>query len=442
MATRHRSTAEQARLIAEQADAFLSKSKKEDMNRRLPPNRLTPAQISEQTDVFLSKTMPSPQLTPAQISRQADAFLNGNKIPPQRLTPAQQMAATDRRRSQLEQQGWAAANSDMTTPQHTAEAISKYEAMEHARRQAEERAMRDEEEWHQEEMRLQEMEDQRRQLREAAEEADEQREQEEWEAEQRVRALVLEAKSDSGAGTADDSLDWSEEAANVAAAAARAAGTPSAAEVERAAEVAAVAAAVAELLQRDANKRCFDCEAALRAATPLLGPAPSTPPPPLPSPPPPPPADAALEAIVCSDSKCDDVDAADGALAPSLWCSTSHGLLLCEACARVHMSLGTSTSRVRPHDASLALTELDVCFAGGNEAFGTYLAEEVGVPRHVWLALPLDARYTTPAAALYPRRLQAFMTGDEALPSIADLAPPPKKAPLREVVDVSLEVEV
>ena len=59
--------------------------------------------------------------------------------------------------------------------------------------------------------------------------------------------------------------------------------------------------------------------------------------------------------------------------------------------------------------------------SGGAQAFAQWLAEEAGVPRHVWLALPIDARYTTPAAELYQRRLKAFMSGDDALPT--DLRP-------------------
>ena len=84
---------------------------------------------------------------------------------------------------------------------------------------------------------------------------------------------------------------------------------------------------------------------------------------------------------------------------PSLhgvWWSLTHGTLLCKDCAEVHLSLGTQTSVVRCAEAHEAPSEsdLDVLFAGGNHSFGSFLAEDgVGVPRRVWLALPIDARY-------------------------------------------------
>ena len=297
-------------------------------------------------------------------------------------------------REEVEQAHWAAANASSRTPQDTSEAISKMEAMELARRQAEQQAKRDEEEWRKEELNLQEQEDTRRMKRQAEEEEDWEEEVKEWEAEKRVLALVLDARSAAPAGfhpsldPADPPLDG----ATVAGA------SPSfAAGVQRTEEAAAAVEAVTELLRCGANRLCFDCEAELCLPSAVA---------------PPPRARA-------SDSAGAGEDADEGgedAHRASLWLCTSHGLLLCEACARVHRSLDKDVSRLRAYDSTLLLTELDTCFAGGNDAFAAYLAEEVGVPRHVWLALPLDARYTTPAAQLYQRRLRAFMRGEE-LPS-------------------------
>jgi hypothetical protein len=264
--------------------------------------------------------------------------------------------------------------------------------MELARRRAEEWAKHDEDEWHQEEMRLQEEEETRRAAREAAEEAEEERVAEQWEAEKRVLALVLDA---SGSAATELATEWG--TASVAAAAAAAAYGPSASapEVERAAEAAAVSEAVAELLERHANVLCFDCEAPLH-------------PPKQPSARP---SDAeAAEAVAAApaaapaedapsgrDGVDEEADATTDPAAPeSLWVSTSHGLLLCGACAAVHRTLGESLSCVRAHDAALPVTALDGCFAGGNEAFATYLAEEV---RCCW-AMRVPCAYASCARAV------------------------------------------
>lgn len=51
---------------------------------------------------------------------------------------------------------------------------------------------------------------------------------------------------------------------------------------------------------------------------------------------------------------------------------------------------------------------------GGNEAFAAFLADPArGVPRHVWMALPLQTRYFTPAADLYRRRMRAALGSEE-----------------------------
>jgi hypothetical protein len=126
--------------------------------------------------------------------------------------------------------------------------------------------------------------------------------------------------------------------------------------------------------------------------------------------------------------------------AAGLWWSVSHGTLLCAACAAAHRDeLEPQVSRVRPADGSATsaamLPELDALFAGGNCAFTEFLAsEQIGVARHVWLALPLGARYHTPAADLYRRRLHALIIGEAELP--ADLrrviVPPPREALQRD----------
>ena len=56
----------------------------------------------------------------------------------------------------------------------------------------------------------------------------------------------------------------------------------------------------------------------------------------------------------------------------------------------------------------------------------------IGVPRHVWLALPLELRYHTPAADLYRRQLWALLRGgmaEDALPSDLRRVQPPGAPP-------------
>ena len=56
---------------------------------------------------------------------------------------------------------------------------------------------------------------------------------------------------------------------------------------------------------------------------------------------------------------------------------------------------------------------------GGNARFRAFLeSDEQSVPRHVWLALPVDLRYHTPAADLYRRQLRAETDGAEVPTSL------------------------
>mmetsp|Transcript_6541 Transcript_6541/g.16919 ORF Transcript_6541/g.16919 Transcript_6541/m.16919 type:complete len:380 (-) Transcript_6541:261-1400(-) len=138
----------------------------------------------------------------------------------------------------------------------------------------------------------------------------------------------------------------------------------------------------ADLLALEGNSNCFDCDASLTD---------------------------------------EDGDEASGGTVSNLWWSLTHGTILCEACAQIHRTLDASTSAVRPADMVTPAAEepeLDMVYAGGNEAFAAFLAEEgVGVSRRVWLALPLAVRYETPAAELYRRRLCALVDGNSSLPT-------------------------
>ena len=142
------------------------------------------------------------------------------------------------------------------------------------------------------------------------------------------------------------------------------------------------AATLTELLGIDGNDICFDCDAPLTSGASGVGP-----------------EAARMEA----------------------WWSATHGTLLCADCARVHRGLQPRFSRVLPVEgieSHLLSPELDVLYAGGNRNFAYFLDEEsVGVPRHVWLAMPIDARYLTPAAGLYQRRLCALVDGQSVLPT-------------------------
>lgn len=111
-------------------------------------------------------------------------------------------------------------------------------------------------------------------------------------------------------------------------------------------------------------------------------------------------------------------EGAEGAIGPRFGyarsrdlCSLAYGVFVCEECARAHALLeGEATSALRRVE-ELAEEELAVVVGvGGNARFAAFLADaEIGVSRRVWLALPLETRYHTPAADLWRRRLQAAL---------------------------------
>ena len=255
------------------------------------------------------------------------------------------------------------------------EAITRVEAMELARLAAEARARADEEEWSEEEQRLQEEEAWRREARAAREEEDEER--------REAERLRLEERVELNDDHHPDGDDDGEETSMLL--------PPS-------------TSVYAELLEIEGNARCFDCDAGLSAATELD----------------------------------DETQDGNGGTTCRLWWSATHGTLLCASCARVHQTLATTVSRVRPADAdeaelSTMSPELDVLYAGGNRAFAAFLSEEaIGVPRHVWLALPLTTRYHTPAADLYRRRLCALVEGASTLPTDLHRVLPPRAGGMQE----------
>ena len=304
----------------------------------------------------------------------------------------------------IERVAWAVANADSSVSiGQQMEAISRLEAMEHAKQMAEAKAAADEAEWQEEEQRIAKEEELRRSAREASEWEEENRKDDLWDAEQRVRRLVLEADpSSSAVGVGADELP-----------------TEPLVDGDD-----AVAEALAELLEsprrETSNAKCFDCEQMLVAE-----------------------GAASSEVEGHSESGGEFGDA----VTSCIWVSVSHGVLLCDKCGRAHAALDPGRSCVRCHcrqqDQSsgppLELSDLDAVFAGGHAAFATFLAEEMGVPRRVWLALPIDARYETPASELYARRLDAFMNG-APLPS--DLNVPPRGASGGSPTAVRMERDV
>ena len=121
------------------------------------------------------------------------------------------------------------------------------------------------------------------------------------------------------------------------------------------------------------------------------------------------PAEGAPQSAAVDNVHCFDCDARLGSEPP--WVSVSYGIHLCLQCAGVHRSLGVHVSFVRSLGLdTLTARERRALALGGNSAFATFLADPArGVARRVWLALPLQTRYFTPAADLYRRQLKAAL---------------------------------
>mmetsp|Transcript_57535 Transcript_57535/g.136864 ORF Transcript_57535/g.136864 Transcript_57535/m.136864 type:complete len:233 (-) Transcript_57535:23-721(-) len=108
------------------------------------------------------------------------------------------------------------------------------------------------------------------------------------------------------------------------------------------------------------------------------------------------------------------------------WASLTHGTVICIACAGIHRSLGVHISFVRSLLLdTLSEKEVDLLMSSGNARFEQFLAsEDHGVPRTVWLEVPLATRYFTPVADLYRRRLRAEQTEEDAPEELKPIKPP------------------
>eukprot|EP00434_Breviolum_minutum_P020799 symbB.v1.2.018347.t1/scaffold1457.1/size117646/5 len=123
------------------------------------------------------------------------------------------------------------------------------------------------------------------------------------------------------------------------------------------------------------------------------------------------------------NSSCFDCDAPCSA---DPWVSLSYGIVVCIQCAGSHRSFGVHVSKVK----SLKLDTLKpaewqlLIDAGGNDSFQAFLQDSQNVSRKVWLSLPMDTRYHTPAADLYRRRLLAIRARSLSgpMPSVASCA--------------------
>ena len=117
---------------------------------------------------------------------------------------------------------------------------------------------------------------------------------------------------------------------------------------------------------------------------------------------------------VCDSTVCFDCDAELTTAQP--WVSVSYGISLCLECAGHHRSIGVHLSFVRSLELDvLTARETRSLVLGGNASFSVFLADpQRGVPRHVWLALPLRERYVSAAAVLYRQQLAASLDAEEA----------------------------
>eukprot|EP00927_Polykrikos_kofoidii_P080872 TRINITY_DN77873_c0_g1_i1.p1 TRINITY_DN77873_c0_g1~~TRINITY_DN77873_c0_g1_i1.p1 ORF type:complete len:250 (-),score=31.59 TRINITY_DN77873_c0_g1_i1:13-762(-) len=120
----------------------------------------------------------------------------------------------------------------------------------------------------------------------------------------------------------------------------------------------------------------------------------------------------------------------DASCADDPWVSVSHGTIVCLSCAGVHRSLGVHVSFVRSLKLDrLKESELRALLFGGNAKLRRFLEDPArGVSRRVFMELPIEARYHTPACELYRRRLHAKVDGltDNDLPTdMRCVTPPP-----------------
>ena len=130
--------------------------------------------------------------------------------------------------------------------------------------------------------------------------------------------------------------------------------------------------------------------------------------------------EAASAADQTDDEHCFDCEESLGRDAP--WTSVTYGIYVCLNCAGVHRSLGVHVSFVRSIGLdTLTMREKMSLELGGNKAFAAFLGDPArGVSRRVWLALPAQTRYFTPAADLYKRQLKAAI--DAEAPAADDSA--------------------
>ncbi|CAK9039385.1 unnamed protein product [Durusdinium trenchii] len=110
------------------------------------------------------------------------------------------------------------------------------------------------------------------------------------------------------------------------------------------------------------------------------------------------------------------------------WVSLSHSSVICITCAGQHRSFGVHISYVRSMKLdTLKDSEWRLLLKGGNDAFQAFLADTQSVSRKVWLSLPMETRYHTPAADLYRRRLQAMTDGNDLPEELRPVKPPAPK---------------
>jgi len=107
------------------------------------------------------------------------------------------------------------------------------------------------------------------------------------------------------------------------------------------------------------------------------------------------------------------------------WISVQHGIVLCINCAGSHRALGVSVSFVRSLKLDrVAAKELAYFDHGGNAAMALFVESNGGL--RTWRALSTEARYYSPVADLYRRRLEVRTLGGSDLPNDLRVVTPPK----------------